>query len=206
MPNRSKMTAVAAAALLGGSAITLALLGGPGQAEETSEVRVPLTFSGGHATDPRDHGRPVVLVAGGLGVKPAVFRKAFSGVTPARNGRPTGAEARANKQALLKVLGPYGVTNERLDEVSDYYRYRPQDGELWKNTAAEGYAIVEAGKITKLVITRPGAGYSSTPEVTAEGFADVPLKATLRFSKDLKKNGSIASVELAPVEARPPGA
>lgn len=201
MPTGSKAMAATAAALLGGSAVTLALLSRAGRAEETSEVRVPLIFSGGHETDPRDRGRPVVLVAAGLGVKPAVFRKAFSGVTPARDGRPTAAEARANKQALLKVLAPYGVTNERLDEVSDYYRYRPQVGDLWKNTPAEGYAVVEGGKITKLVITRPGAGYSSAPEAAAQGMEDVELKTTLRFAKDLKKNGSIASVELAPAEA-----
>ncbi len=47
------------------------------------ETKIPVTFSGGHETDPKDHGRPVVLVAAALNVKPEVFRKAFSGVTPA---------------------------------------------------------------------------------------------------------------------------
>src|SRR4051812_47520904 len=80
----------------------------------------PVTFTGGHDTDPRDGGRPVVLVAAGLGVPPEVFREAFRGVTPARNGRPSAEEARRNKEALMKVLGPRGVTNDRLDEVSNY--------------------------------------------------------------------------------------
>src|SRR3954468_3700422 len=96
-----------------------------------AETKVPVTFSGGHETDPRDHGRPVVLIAAALKVRPEVFRQAFSGVTPARGRRPTGDEQRRNKDALLKVLAPYHVSNERLDEVSDYYRYRPEKGELW---------------------------------------------------------------------------
>ena len=35
-------------------------------ADSSSTTQVPLVFSGGHETDPRDHGRPVVLVAGAL--------------------------------------------------------------------------------------------------------------------------------------------
>src|SRR4051794_35543434 len=92
---------------------------------EAAESKVPVTFSGGHETDPRDNGRPVVLIAAALEVKPEVFRKAFSGVTPARGRGPTDDEARRNKEALMKVLEPYKVTNEWLDDVSNYYRYRP---------------------------------------------------------------------------------
>src|SRR3954469_9408986 len=93
------------------------------------ESKVPVIFSVGHETDPRDHGRPVVLIAAALKVRPEVFRQAFSGVTPARGRRPTGDEQRRNKDALLKVLAPYHVSNERLNEVSDYYRYQPQKGQ-----------------------------------------------------------------------------
>jgi hypothetical protein len=71
-----------------------------------------------------------VLIAAALGVKPEEFRQAFSGVTPAKGRGPTAEEARRNKDALMRVLGPLGVTNDRLDEASDYYRYRPQAGEL----------------------------------------------------------------------------
>lgn len=164
------------------------------------EDRVPVTIRGGHATDPRDHGRPVVLVAAALGVEPDKFREAFSGVTPARGRAPTGAEARRNKEALMRVLQPLGVTNDRLDEVSNYYRYRPERGELWTNKPAKAYAVVENGKIQRVVVTDQGAGYSSAPEVTVEGFKGARLKAVVSFSRDLKKNGAIASMEVDPVE------
>src|SRR5262245_37904643 len=98
---------------------TAALLLIVSAAISAAESRLPVTFSGGHETDSRDHGRPVVLVAGALGVKPEVFREAFSGVRPAKNGKPSGEEARRNKDALMKVLQPHGVTNDRLDEVSN---------------------------------------------------------------------------------------
>jgi hypothetical protein len=98
----------------------------------------PLVFSGGHEIGPDDYGRPVVLIAAALGVKPDEFRRAFSGVAPARGGPPTGGQARRNKEALMSVLAPLGVTNERLDEVSDCYRYQPQRGGLWRTTDATG--------------------------------------------------------------------
>ncbi len=60
-------------------------------------MKAPVKFSSGHETDPRDHGRPVVLIAAALNVKPEVFRKAFSGVTPARGRGPTPTEARRNR-------------------------------------------------------------------------------------------------------------
>src|SRR6478736_1641922 len=68
--------------------------------------RVAVVFSGGYDTDPRDKGRPVVLVAGALGVTPEVFRDAFSRVHPAGPGRggPTREEAQANKAVLMSAL------------------------------------------------------------------------------------------------------
>ena len=51
---------------------------------------VAVVFSGGHETDGRDGGRPVILIAAALKVKPEVFRAAFSGVHPARGGGPSG--------------------------------------------------------------------------------------------------------------------
>jgi hypothetical protein len=163
---------------------------------KAAETEVPLVFSGGHETDPQDHGRPVVLVAAGLGVKPEVFRKAFSGVHPARDGRPSADEQRRNKTALMKVLGPLGITNDRLDEVSNYYRYRSDSGKLWKHKAAAGYAVVDSGKVTKIVVTEPGAGYSSPPKATIEGMDKVELKVKVQFVEDLKKNGAVESVDV----------
>ncbi len=155
----------------------------------------PLTFSGGHDIGKHDHGRPCVLIAAALGVKTEVFREAFGGVTPAKDGRPTAEEARKNKEALLAVLGPHEVTNERLDEVSDYYRYRPQKKELWTHREAVAHAVVKDGKV-RVVVTDAGAGYSTPPKVTVKGMAGVELVVTLLFDKDLKKNGSIKSIEV----------
>src|SRR5438552_17072723 len=165
-------------------------------ANQPGEAKVPVTFSGGHAIGEKDFGRPVVLIAAALEVKPEVFRNAFSGVTPAKGRKPSPDEARKNKAALLKVLAPHGVTNERLDEVSDYYRFRPDRGELWPTTAAKAHAIVEGGKIREIVVTNPGSGYCSPPEVKVEGFEGVEFKVTLGFSKELKKNGAIEAVEI----------
>ncbi len=89
--------------------------------------RVPVVFSGGHETVGIDHGRPVALIAAALGITDDVFREAFSRVRPARpgSGGPTNEEAQQNKAALMKALGKYGFTNERLDAVSNFYRYPP---------------------------------------------------------------------------------
>ena len=92
------------------------------------------------------------------------------------------------------------MTNERLDEVSDYYRFRPDRGELWPTTAAKAHAIVEGGKIKQIVVTNPGSGYSSPPDVKVEGFEGMEFKLTLGFGKDLKKNGTIGSVEVLPAK------
>jgi len=161
-----------------------------------AEAKVPVSFSGGHEIGTKDYGRPVVLIAAALEVKPDVFREAFSGVTPARGRGPSRDEARKNKAALMKVLAPHGVTNERLDEVSNYYRYQPQRGELWPTAPATAHAIVENGKIKRIVVTDPGSGYSSPPDVMVKGFQNTEFKVTLEFSKDLKKNGTIAAVDV----------
>ena len=167
-----------------------------GTVAQAAEKKVPLTFSGGHETDPQDHRRPVVLVAAALGVKTEEFRQAFSGVTPARDRRPTDEEARRNKQALMKVLEPLGVTNDRLDEVSNYYRYRPGQGRLWTNSPAQAYAVIEDGQIKRIVVTEPGAGYSSPPTATIDGFDDARLVVTLKFGKNLKENGAVDAVNV----------
>jgi hypothetical protein len=167
--------------------------------------RIAVTFSGGYQTDRRDGGRPVVLIAAALGVTSDKFREAFSGVTPARGGPPEPAQVRRNKEALMRVLGPLGITNDRLDEVSNFYRYRPQEGELWRHTPAKAYATVHNGKITGFVVTEPGAGYSSPPTVTVPGDAGNGLAArvTLSFGKDLKTNGSIREIALDAPATRP---
>jgi len=165
-------------------------------------------FSNGHDTIPEDRGRPVILVANALGVKPEVFREVFKGVHPAGpgSGGPTPDEARANKRVLLDGLSKYGVTNERLDEVSNYYRYPPggnRNGRIWKHRDAAAVAMVKDGKITGFKITDAGAGYSSPPDITVEGIPDVHVMAEVTYGKDLATNGQIASLSTGGATTQP---
>lgn len=157
---------------------------------------VSITFTGGHETFGPDRGRPVVLVAGALGVPPEVFRKVFSGVHPAGpgSGGPTDGEARANKQVLMQGLAPYGVTDDRLNTVSNYYRYVRSRGEMWPTTPAAATATIENGAVKSITITNPGNGYSSPPQAAIEGMPDVKLAVTLSFDTDFKKNGAIKEI------------
>jgi hypothetical protein len=165
------------------------------EAQKRSDItRVPVVFSGGHETDLRDHGRPVVLIAGALGVPPEVFREAFSQVHPANPEKgPVPAEAQANKAALLATLGKYGVTNKRLDQVSDYYRYVASRNELWPTQPAVAYALIVKGEIVGYEIMNCGSGYSSTPVVSVPGFS-INAQAELAYGKSFEKNGSVRSI------------
>ena len=161
-----------------------------------------VVFRGGYETDPVDRGRPVALIAAALGVETEVFRVAFSGVTPAHGRGPSEAEAHANKKVLLDALGKYGITNERLDEVSNYYRYQPQSGELWQHTPATATAIVENGEVVSVKITNAGAGYIAPPTVVVAGHPDVRVEATIDFTQDLQTNGRLASLTVVEQVAR----
>jgi hypothetical protein len=164
-------------------------------------TRVDLVFQGGHETNPRDHGRPVTLIAAALGVPTAVFREAFTHVHPAGPGeQPQEAQVRQNKQALMQRLAPYGVTDERLNEVSNYYRYRREAGEIWRHADAAGYAMVKNGKILRVTITNPGAGYTTPPTVSLPHVAlSVYPMAVLAFGTDLATNGSIRAITQPPL-------
>ena len=169
----------------------------PRSAPKDAETHVPVTFTGGYETDRRDGGRPVVLIAAALGVPSTVFRQAFNNVTPAAGGRePEPGQVRRNKEALLRTLGPYGITNERLDTVSNYYRYNRSRGEMWRNTPATAYATVRNRVVTGFTITNPGSGYSSLPQVSLSGVANLKATATVSYSTDLNKNGTITALAL----------
>ncbi|MBI1332053.1 MAG: hypothetical protein GC165_04145 [Armatimonadetes bacterium] len=156
-----------------------------------------ISISGGHETEGVDRGRPVNLVAGGLGVKPEVFREAFSHVRPAPAGqRPDEQRVHMNKQALLSALQPYGITNEQLDTVSNYYRYRREQGEMWPTAEATAVAILQKGALTSIKIDKGGSGYNSVPTVTIAGHPEIKLKAVLSYGKDLKNNGSISEIQI----------
>jgi hypothetical protein len=184
----------AAAALLAAALVVVT----PACAAPARAQTVTLQISGGHATDPVDHERPVVLVAAGLGVPTDVFRAAFSGVHPAGpgSGGPTEQEAQANKAALMAVLAPYGITNERLDAVSNHYRYMASDGELWRHRPARATAVVRDGRVVSVRLLDGGAGYSSTPTVTVPGASSATVRATVSYGTDLATNGAITRLEV----------
>lgn len=165
------------------------------------ERRLTVTFTEGHDTDHRDHGRPVALIAAALKVPDAVFRETFTHVHPAGPGSngPTDAEARQNKAALIKGLSPYGVTDDRINTVSNYYRYMKRNPtDLWQHRNATAYAVVSAdNKILRFDLVDPGAGYTTPPKVTIEGMTDTPITAKLEFGTDLSTNGSIQSLAVA---------
>lgn len=210
MRNR-RLTALAAAGVL--LALTACSAAAPSSADPTStgsvspssvssgaeaEVTgVTVTISGGFETDPVDGGRPVVLIAAALGVPTETFRTAFSGVDPADPGTgPTGDEAQANKAALLNVLGPLGITNDQLDDVSDHYRYNGAAGETWPQRTATATATVTDGVVTAITVTDPGVGYSSSPTVTVTG-ASVSAAAVVSYGTDLDSNGSLSAITLS---------
>ena len=176
----------------------------PDAPKDNDPSHVAVTFTGGYETDPRDHGRPVVLIAAALNVTSDVFRKAFSNVKPASGGRePEPAQVRLNKQTLMKSLSPYGVTDDRLNEVSNFYRYSAIRGQMWRNTPATAYATVHNGVVTGFTITNPGAGYSSAPKVSVAGMPDLSPTVTLLYGTDFKTNGSIKEITLAGGKAEP---
>mgnify|MGYP000564595402 CR=1 FL=1 len=172
--------------------------GGQSSPSQSMGAQVPVTFSGGFDTDGRDHGRPVALIAGALGVPDDVFRQAFSHVHPAPAGsRPSEEQARQNKDALLNALRPYGITNERLDEVSNYYRYNRSRGEFWPVSIPAAYALVNDGMVKKFVVTAGGAGFNSPPTIAVAGVSvsNSHSKVKLSFGPDLAKNGAVTSIE-----------
>jgi hypothetical protein len=174
---------------------------------QTNDIsQVSVTFSGGYDTDPRDGGRPVILIASALKVSPDVFRNVFRGVHPAHGGGPTDAEARANKKILLDGLGPYGVTDDRLNEVSNYYRYAGFRGQMWRKTDAAVTATVRNGVVTGFNITNPGSGYSSPPLVSVAGVTGLRAIVKLNFGTDFKTNGSIKEITLGGDNADAPNA
>ena len=163
-------------------------------------TRQPVVFSGGHETVPVDHGRPVALIAAALGVKDEVFREAFSHVRPAGPGRggPTEAEARTNKQALMSRLEQYGISNDRLNTVSNFYRYASWEGGIWKHQEAVANALVKEGGIVGFEITSGGYGYTTPPTASVPGLGQVNLQAKLSYGKDMETNGAVSKISVSP--------
>jgi hypothetical protein len=188
------------AVLLAVGGLLVFLFGGqpgpPLDIDPSTAAKGTVILQGGFETDSRDNGRPVRLIASALGVEPQVFRDAFSDVNPAMNGHPTEAHAKANKKILLDALGKYGVTNQRLDEVSNYYRYQQSRGEIWKYEQAEVAAIIKDGLVSGFEVVNPGSGYSSSPKIMVAGFDELRATVKLGFSTEMRKNGFIESVTI----------
>ncbi len=159
---------------------------------------VELLVSGGHDTNPVDNGRPVRLIAAALGVPDAVFRRAFSEVVPEYSGgaMPSGERARSNKAVLMGVLAPHGITNERLDEVSNQYRYWGGDGGIWQHVDARATATIRDGEVVSVQLVDGGSGYTSAPTITVPGHPDARIDSTLHFGEDFATNGSVDSIVL----------
>lgn len=110
--------------------------------------------------------------------------------------QPDQARAQQNKSVLLASLGRYGVTNEKLDIVSDYYRYQPGTGRLWPTKPASIVAVVQNGQVISFEVTDGGSGYSSTPALSVPGTKCPPVTVKLLYGQDLRNNGSIGSVTI----------
>jgi len=198
---KTHLNALLRAMLFTSIAVAACLLGGNSAQAEPSALpadvtRVAVVFSGGHDTEGVDHGRPVVLIAAALGVKTEVFREAFSHVHPAGpgSGGPSDAEARQNKAALMNALGKYGITNERLNEVSNFYRYASWNGGIWKNTPATANALVKNGAVVGYEITSGGAGYTTPPTISVPNIKAPAPKVDLSFGKDTQSNGAVSAI------------
>ena len=153
-----------------------------------------VSFTGGYETDPSDGQRPTRLIAAALGVTQAQFQLAFSGVTPSQGGEPSPELAARNKAVLMSVLGPLGVTNDRLDEVSNYYRFQGSRGETWPRTPAAATATVTNGVLSGFTVTTAGSGYSSTPSVVLQGVSGASAAATISYTRDFATNGALTAL------------
>lgn len=68
--------------------------------------------------------RPVVAIAGELGVEPQIFADCFVDVKPAKDFNPTAGRERSNKAILLPCLQAANpnISNDLLDRVMNKYR------------------------------------------------------------------------------------
>ena len=199
-PNSLRIPFLIVAALAASSLVTPNTAKSQASELPKDVTRVPVIFSGGHETEGVDRGRPVILIAAALGVAPEIFREAFSHVHPAGpgSGGPTDAQARQNKAALMSALGKFGVTDERLNQVSNYYRYPPGRGGIWRIQPATANALVKNGAIVSFEIVDGGSGYTTPPSVSVAGFNGVTAKVDLSFGKTMETNGAVSSITLAP--------
>jgi hypothetical protein len=92
------------------------------------------------------------------------------------------------------VLGPYGITIDQLDAVSNQYRYLASAGEMWPHTDATAEAIIEDGVVTGVRVLEGGSGYTSAPTITLSN--GQTASAELAYGTDFDANGSMSAITL----------
>lgn len=153
-----------------------------------------ITISGGHETDDIDAGRPVFLIGSMLGITGEQFRDAFSYVTPEENGHLNDETAQANKVKLLAQLEPYGITNDEINRVTDYYRYYPGDTNIWPYAHVVLDATISNGAVTSFEVTSGGHGYTSNVTIVVDGYGNIPVNATISYTDSFETNGAIDTI------------
>ena len=96
----------------------------------------------------------------------------------------------------MGALGKYGITNERLDKVSNYYRYNRGRGELWRTQPAAANALVKDGAIVGYELVSGGSGYSSPPTVTVPNLKGVATEVKLAFGTKFENNGAVSAITI----------
>ena len=92
------------------------------------------------------------------------------------------------------ALGKYGITNDRLDTVSNFYRYPPGSKSLWKNQPATASALVKDGAVIGYELTSGGSGYTTPPTVSVPDIKGATTKVELSFSKDFETNSAVSAI------------
>jgi len=153
-----------------------------------------ITISGGHETDDIDAGRPVFLIGSMLGITGEQFRDAFSYVTPEENGHLNDETAQANKVKLLAQLEPYGITNDEINSVTDYYRYYPGDINIWPYAHVVLDATISNGTVTSFKVISGGHGYTSNVTIVVDGYGNIPVNAIISYTDSFETNGAIDTI------------
>ena len=159
-------------------------------------AHVPVVFSGGHGTDPEDRGRPVALVAGGLGVPAKVFRDAFRLVHPAPDGTAAGPRtgARGTRTPCWRPSAPTAsptktwigsrITTATSAVGANTGRPRRRRPMPWSNGG--GSLGTSSRAAAPATAPRPPTPCRACPERRPE--------VRLVWSKTLEQNGSVAAI------------
>jgi hypothetical protein len=94
-------------------------------------------------------------------------------------------------------LGKYGITNDRINTVSNFYRYAAWEGGIWRNKPAVANALVKDGAIIGYEITYGGYGYTTPPTVSVPGLDGTLAKVELSFGKEFETNGAVSAITIS---------